>query len=126
MNDKLKNIFVPYEIAKLAYEKGFREWCACIGENRCNIFLNSEGEYIDFDYMGVPINGYYGLPTHFQLISWLKINHDIDVSNSALGFTGKWVVIDVTGCHVCNLKMDDEFEINEAIEVALNILPDKQ
>lgn len=114
MENKLENIFVSYEIAKLAYEKGFREWCAGIGvcDNSVGTMLNTEKDDIDFEYLGNPSKGYYGLPTHFQLMAWLLDNHNIDmfILHRTLSNRGS---LDV-----------EKFNINIALEIALNTLPD--
>lgn len=121
MEKKLENIFVPYEIAKLAYQKGFREWCAGIDicDNSVGTILNTEEDDIDFEYFGNPSKGYYGLPTHFQLMDWLQSNHNVQIT---MHKEGGFTVFDKDGF----MKFDKgkpRFEINKALEIALNTLP---
>lgn len=124
MEKELENIFVPYEIAKLSYEKGFREWC-CALVTSDDLFMNATKNYEpDFGYTLLSNGlGQFGLPTHFQLIAWLKYNHNIHLSFEKNGkfsvcipekLSFRWIVEDDT----------IEFEINKALEVALNTLPD--
>ena len=63
--------------------------------------------------------GEYGIPTHFQLIAWLKDKHDIDVT---MQINGLWIVLDNFGLDTY-FEDENEFEINQALEIALNLLP---
>ena len=128
MKPKLKNIFVPFELAKLAYEKGFREWCACVSWNEFghkDYLANSFtfGHRYDFQYDPVNIeekneNEETSTPTHLQLILWLKNTHNIDVT---MGHNGLWSVLDSQGTLI---YQNDEcfFEINQALEIGLKLV----
>lgn len=79
MQEQFKNIFVTLEVAKMAKEKWFSEWCAAYYSVRHEtIFPNIDG-------FGNLLTGYDNpqecieLPTHFQLTEWLRENHQIDV-----------------------------------------------
>lgn len=132
MNEKLKNIFVPYNVAKLAFEKGFTEWCALVDikDSTIGVYPNIadfeiEGEFyslFDFKYKSDDSKTEYGIPTHFQLIDWLKDKHNIDV---LMENNGTWYVLDKKGM-MSFLDSENEFEINQALEVALNLLYDFQ
>ena len=133
MNEKLKNIFVPYNVAKLAFEKGFTEWCVSISlEDDKDPVPNSiikddddgliEDHIFDYNYLSDDSYGEYGIPTHFQLISWLQSEHNIDVEMNQYGL---WTVIDSIGV-IIYFEEENYFEINQALEVALNLLPDFQ
>lgn len=80
MNDKLKNIFVPYNVAKLAFEKGFTDWCAGINNKLNQVISNCESDDFEFDYKYIidDSDGEYGIPTHFQLIAWIQSKHYIN------------------------------------------------
>ena len=121
MKQELINIFVPYHVAKLSFEKGFTEWCAGINNKKNEIVSNCESDDFDFDYNYLSDDsfGEYGIPTHLQLIVWLKDKHNIDVTMQINGF---WRVIDAFGNHVY-FENETEFEINQALEVSLNLLP---
>lgn len=130
MTEQLKNIFVPYLLAKLAFEKGFTEWClATQGKEEPEPLPNfrittKEGRQVaifDYPYFSDDSFKEYGIPTHFQLIAWLKDKHDIDVT---MQINGLWAVIASHGYTYDS--GDNEFEINRALEVALNLLPDFQ
>ena len=132
MQQELKNIFVPFELAKLAYEKGFCEWCAGVDFDVVNskeptlantIGMEKNGEeadsYIfDFDFFPNVKNKLYGVPTHLQLILWLKNTHNIDVTMS---HNGLWSVLDSQGTLI---YQNDEcfFEINQALEIGLKLV----
>lgn len=130
MTQQLKNIFVPYNVAKLAFEKGFIEWCSAIqgkdqSEPEPNVkIVTKEGRrfsLFDYAYLSDDSDGEYGIPTHFQLISWLKDKHDIDVT---MQINGLLAVISTHGYTYDS--GDNEFEINRALEVGLNLLTDFQ
>lgn len=124
MKQELTNIFVPYQVAKLAFEKGFIEWCAGINNKKNQIMSNCESDDFNFDfkYFTDDSDGEFGIPTHLQLIVWLKRKHDIDVTMQVNGF---WIVLDAFGRDTY-FEYENEFEINQALEVALNLLPDFQ
>lgn len=130
MNEKLKNIFVPYNVAKLAFEKGFTEWCKSIQgkddkEPSPNAKIQYDGEgsipifVYDYAYLSDDSKGEYGIPEHSQLIVWLKDKHNIDV---VMDYNGLYKVFDSIG-NYAYFNDENEFEINQALEVALNLLP---
>lgn len=120
MNKELENIFVPVEVAKLAKQKGFKDWCACYKE---------EPRYSELANVRGDLGWYYGkrensknivaIPTHFQLIKWLKDKHDVDLR---MEFNGIWSVIDTFGANHINSEGETEFEINEALEIGLKAI----
>ena len=126
MIQQLKNIFVPYNVAKLAYEKQFGEWCAClVSEKRghtpnfSDIKVNGYIEtHFGLEFEIRPINGHYYCPTHLQLILWLKNTHNIDVT---MGHNGLWSVLDSQGTLI---YQNDEcfFEINQALDLGLKLV----
>ena len=77
MQEQLKNIFVSLEVAKMAKEKGFSEWCAAYYSVRHEtIYPNIDGFgslLADCDNPQECIE----FPTHFQLVEWLFKNHKI-------------------------------------------------
>lgn len=123
MNEKLQSIFVPEAVARLAKEKGFDEWCACVFVPRLNEYFPNMASSHDFDYVfdyefkaSNNIDSNLDIPTHFQLIKWLKDKHDIDVQ---MNFSGFWNVIISSGAWIYDLQDNNDFEINEALELAL-------
>jgi len=125
MQNQLKQIFVPIEIAKLARQKGFDQWCVCkFGDHLCSghaeFYGNTDGEgtfLYEYDN-GIDDNQDLSIPTHTQLIMWLVERHSIEVQ---LQMNGLFTVCDAIGG---TLWLDDEnhFEINDAIFHALNLL----
>lgn len=115
MNEKLNNIFVTVNVAKLANEKGFDEWCACLYSNEIGIISNSKDCYEWDTSISEPSTVWLRIPTHFQLIKWLKDKHNIDVQ---MHHNGLWDVQNIDGEYV-----DLGLEINEALIIALNQIP---
>jgi len=131
MEKKLENIFVTYEIAKLAYEKGFREWCACLVSKERGHTPNFHEKEVDgyietlFDLeceQDEIINEHNPCPTHFQLISWLRENHEILI----ILCSDKTFEVELTNGDYFTDGDNLIIDINKAIEIALNILPYKQ
>ncbi len=126
MNKQLKNIFVPFEIAKLAKQKGFYEWCAFkYGDHLDNgnpvFYGNTDGEgtfLCEYDN-GIDNNEDLSIPTHFQLMMWLVEQHHIEVTMKS---SGMFKVFEKSGS-ILWVDNNNEFEINEALEHALNLLP---
>lgn len=109
MNELLTNIFVSLEVAKLAKEKGFNEWCACYKEQKYTESANVRDD----------LGWYYGkrkniipIPAHYQLIEWLALNHATTVSRA---YTGAYIVF--RGWDVSKY-----LPINEAFLYALNLI----
>lgn len=135
MKKQLEKIFIHFNLAKLAYSKGFRQWCACIAFNENDYRPNFIEKVIDDNLHGKCLETFFDLedtefeigeshyycPTHLQLISWLSEKYDIQVT---LKVNGMWKVIAHTGHTIYNSFSKTEFEINEAIEIALNLLDD--
>jgi len=121
MEKQLEKICTPFNLSKLAYIKGFRELCV-FGVNNEEYFPISDidNNFI-FEYFEKEdsIEVYY-CPTHFQLISWFHQKHNIQISQKV---NGMYKIIYYTG-HTVFHEGKSEFEINEALEVALNLLHD--
>ena len=125
MNEKLNNIFVTVDVAKLAKEKGFDEWCSAFSknqtlkeyENEISYFPNICDSLIGFGFENYGNKNFISMPTHFQLIKWLKDKHDID---AIILESGLFKVINQYGNRCYNDNDDSEFEINEALTIALN------
>jgi len=127
MRQELINIFVPFDLAKLAYEKQFSEWCACLVSKKTGHSPNFIEKFIrggfetlfDFkDKSNIYLNGFYSCPTHLQLIIWLKNNHKIDVT---MGHNGLWSVLNQEG-HLVYQNDECFFEINQALEIGLKLV----
>lgn len=120
MDQKLNNIFVPVDVAKLARDKGFNEWCACLFHiNTGNIIPNEHESDFDYNYDVNDKGLCFCIPTHFQLIKWLNKNYGIEVQIMPIGI---FVVGDNMGFLVMNDKNESDLEINEALTIALNLI----
>jgi len=80
----MKHLFVPYELALLAKEKGFNEECFA-----CYSYMNTMGLVM------APKNnsndmGYIAAPLYQQLVDWFYDKYNILIRR---GFSGKWEVI---------------------------------
>lgn len=117
MNEKLNNIFVTVDVANMAKEKGFDEWCACSVFVKSAMFPQTKSDKWAFQERK---DKALGIPTHYQLIKWLKDKHDIDVKMLE---SGLFKVIDQYGNRCYNSDDDNEFEINESLTIALNQIP---
>ncbi len=73
----------------------------------------------DFEYQASFVTPNVFLPTHFQLIKWLKDEHNIDVQMQA---NGLFDVQNIFGDYERNGKGEKEFEINEALEIGLKAI----
>lgn len=114
MNEKLSSIFVPVEVAEMAKEKGFNEWCACV-YNHNGFIPNSDNDW-DFSW-GIERSkkaGCINIPTHYQLIKWLNESHHIDVP---MHYNGLWDVQNKEGDYE-----DLGLELNEALMIALSLI----
>lgn len=120
MNEKLNNIFVTVEVAKLAKEKGFNEWCACLYANEIGFISHSDDCYQWATSRSEPSTVWLRIPTHFQLIEWLRVNHRTEI------FTVDPIYWQVRGidnrCYFINEK-GNPLTLNEALTIALNQMP---
>ena len=112
MNKKFKNVFVDFELAKLAYQKGFKEWCPSMVSKKRGYTPTFYEKLIEgslhtlFDLSEIkdyPVNQHYYCPTHSQLIFWLKDNHNINLEIKMVNKT---------------------YELNDLLTLALNTLSD--
>lgn len=110
MNKELKYIFVPNEVSILASEKGFKEWSFPIKKILPLFGFHFENEADE------PKGN---MITHTQLIMWLVEQHHIEIQ---LQMNGMFTVCDAFGTTLW-INDENEFEINDAITHALNLLP---
>lgn len=91
MKNKLKNLFVPYELAYNAKQNGFNELCfGYFDETKSEAFgkpsVTNNGGYDNSEYGGVE-SELIAAPIHQQLIDWLEekykiiISRDLDVDD---------------------------------------------
>jgi hypothetical protein len=121
MNQKLENIFVSVDVAKLAKEKGFNEWCACLYHINTGSIIPNEHEG-DFDYK-YDVNdkgSCFCIPTHFQLIVWLRVKHRIYVSDNNIASIETYNRFSIT--QFMSTKVFVAKTINEALTIALNLI----
>jgi len=96
-NQELKNLFIPYNLASLAMEKGFDEPCLCHYHND-NEDLSDTGFYLAeyFNAMGITTTQYrsnkgmgnvVAAPLYQQILDWLKTEHDIVIYPD---YSSKW------------------------------------
>jgi len=79
----MEKLFVPYEIAVLAKEKGFKEKCFasfCIVDVEPKFMLNDELDELDRIY-GIGDNLITNAPLYQQLIDWLSRNKIVYLYN---------------------------------------------
>lgn len=113
MTNQFENIFVSLEVAKLAKEKGFNEWCCSYyhGEQK---HLNPHTFEDNYDIENSLFSNFqYQAPTHYQLIEWL----------SGKGFRlckpyTKWLMYDSK----FNKLIETFEDINQALIKALNLI----
>lgn len=87
----MKKLFVPYELAVLAKEKGFDDLCFALidKKNRLHILDASDESELESDmevakYNNVPC---VPAPLYQQIEKWFMDNHDLFFSNSrSMGF----------------------------------------
>lgn len=112
MQDQLKNIFVAKEVAKLAKEKGFNEWCA--GYYRIdeeNVLPNSVfGHGFILETCDNP-EKFIEAPTHFQLIRWIEETFFVRISRN----NERWWIVKEKGFEPTYIE-----DINMALEFALD------
>jgi hypothetical protein len=107
MDKRLKNILVSLEVAKLAKEKGFSDFCiAYYSINSDSIAFNVNSDYDLLEGCDNP-QDFIEIPTHHQLIDWL-IGKKIEIWWES----NQWNVID------CN-NILEEIESHDNINAAL-------
>jgi hypothetical protein len=123
----LKDLFVPYDLAVMAKEKGFDLPCfACFGIHSQAFFepdgkLHRNGAMDGFDGYSVRA----AAPTHQQLTDWLREEHKIHLTNiesrELYSFTVKWhngICFNEMPC-----KGGEYYEAyNAALEVAMKLI----
>jgi hypothetical protein len=128
----MKHLFIPYELAVIAKEKGFDEPCFA------NYF---DKEFIYPLHASISYREKIEAPLYQQIVDWFSERHNLifipahrmngDVKNywysisefekSPVGIKrGKVGMIQI-GCHLTN-----EAAINKAIEEAFKLIPDKR
>ena len=76
----MKKLFVPYELALLAKEKGFDEKCLCIYmENENNRLQNLGGTYQN----SLAYKDNLAAPLYQQLVDWLETLHGLEISTKS-------------------------------------------
>ncbi len=74
----MKNLFAPYELGKLAKEKGFNDPCIAFYNVDTKIpVLASAYKTYDERYPNQVL-----APTHQQILDWLRDKHKVDVTIS--------------------------------------------
>lgn len=119
MQEQLKNIFVTKEVAKLAKEKGFNEWCAVYFDIQDNDEICANVIPYDKSWCKYEMSDHIALPapTHFQLIRWLITKHKIYVFQE---WTERWKIAYDLDCG----RFGQHFKntINDALIFALNLV----
>jgi hypothetical protein len=105
MNNEIKPHYVDFNTAKLLKEKGF--------DIDCKMCVEDEGERpLPFNCGNTihknSLHPYYSAPEQWQVIEWLRINHDIWVEvNLPLYNDFRFTIIDVNKKLL--IKLSDEF-----------------
>lgn len=93
----MKELFVPYELAVLAKEKGFDKYClAAYGKRRSNSEIVAlENHFIDTNQnvqqYDLPNNkGWENAPLYQQLVDWFDEKHNIRIDFTHSQSTGKY------------------------------------
>lgn len=90
----MKELFLPYELAVIAKEKGFRELCfALVTEKNVIQFLDtSDFEELDFDNRVTSINDTPCVPAplYQQIVDWFRVEKLISVEVSWNAHTRIW------------------------------------
>jgi hypothetical protein len=104
----MREVLASFELAKLAYEKGFNHIKAnCFGDNMC--YQLPDGKLI-FSHIANPVAGYVLAPTLSLLQQWLWKTYEI------------WVEITLWGDDIgflCSIKQTDGKADNESTIVKL-------
>lgn len=116
MQEQFKNIFVTLEVAKMAKEKGFNEWCAAYydiqddNEICANVvpYDKSWCEHEMSDHIAVPA------PTYFQLTEWLREKYWLDIY---FGRFDAWYIDNSQSVQIGEFK-----NINDALIEALKLV----
>lgn len=113
----MKNLFIPYPLAVLAKEKGFKEKCIATYD------VNKKIELHDYSIIGISI---LSAPLYQQIIDWFREKHDIDVYVKLIGrikninyysaFVNNTIPIG------CNEKKNYYDALDKAIELTLLII----
>ena len=119
MSKKIENIFVTLEVAKMAKEKGFDEWCAAFWDCGVNgYFLFPNLNFNKSKEWGNAPSSYQCIaPTHFQLTQWLITNHKIYVFQES---TERWKIAYDLACG--RFGQNYRNTINEALLEALKLV----
>jgi hypothetical protein len=116
----MKNLFIPYELAVIAKEKGFNE--LCFG---CYITSPFDPAYLNDDKRGT--NQYFKegvtAPLYQQIVDWFEETHKIVISRDRHINNGfrYWVYTD-KGIDVECYKMNKTEALNKAIEEAFKLI----
>ena len=85
----MKHLFIPYELAVIAKEKGFNEHCLAyyVSENICEGY-DHVIEIMEFD--NIQSISHMKSPLYQQIIDWLDSVHKIRISLSYCKTSGKY------------------------------------
>lgn len=128
----MKDLFLPYELALIAKQKGFNE--PCIGYFAKNY---ATGEDNQLSLADRPIEAskfkskYLAAPLYQQIIDWLREKHNIDIvidrCVGSVRFCAKIIKPKKNQplyCEFAGSFMDYYETLNKAIEEAFKLLPD--
>lgn len=126
----MKHLFIPYELAVIAKEKGFNEPCLARYDidktiSQTNIESNSNGfnEQVTNDNLLVMVAS----PLYQQIIDWFREKHNVIIyvdARNDLKFKGvrKYYIRDIWRENYTNSFNNHYEALNKAIEDALKII----
>jgi len=120
----MKNIFVPYELAVIAKEKGFNE--------KCINYYSKIDKQLSYSMDGVVMlkvddfnsTNHVSAPLYQQIVDWFRKNHNIAIEPTTWVEVTTWMVRNrMTNETIWNNAIKDYYEgYNKAIEEALKLI----
>jgi len=124
----MKNLFIPYELAVIAKEKGFNEPCfGFYTEEYKELIFSQPKIHLSNSLPTKPLNA----PMYQQIVDWFREKHNIEVSVKSWKNEGDGKVIYVYSNKILGLPSTFRFDfkselyyetLNKAIEEAFNLI----
>ena len=116
----LKHLFLPYELSLIAEQKGFNDPCLAIYQIATKSFELIRTSHYDYVINSEVGSEYVCAPLYQQVTSWLR-TLNVAVIQSPFG---QWYVNELKN-EVSVMRFSTP-NINQAIEQAFKIIPDKK
>jgi len=124
----MKNLFIPYELAVIAKEKGFNEPCfGFYTEEYKELIFSQPKIHLSNSLPTKPLNA----PMYQQIVDWFREKHNIEVSVKSWKNEGDGKVIYVYSNKILGLPSTFRFDfkselyyetLNKAIEEAFKLI----